>query len=91
MHDLIALVIAHGAWLVFGVTFAARLGIPVPAAPLLVVAGALAMGGQLGAFATFALAIVANLLGDAAWFWAGRRHGYKVLKLLCRISISPDS
>ena len=95
MRDLIALVIAHGAWLVFGVTFAARLGVPVPAAPLLVIAGALAMGGQSGmqgaALVTFGLAIVANLLGDAAWFLAGRRHGYRVLKLLCRISISPDS
>jgi membrane protein DedA with SNARE-associated domain/rhodanese-related sulfurtransferase len=95
MHDLIGLVIVHGAWLVFGVTFAARLGVPVPAAPLLVVAGALAVSGQgsgqTGAFATFVLAIVGNLLGDAAWFLAGRRHGYKVLRLLCRISISPDS
>ena len=99
MHDLIALVVAHGAWLVFGVTFAARLGVPVPAAPLLVIAGALAFRGQISgqisgpvaALATFGVAIVANLLGDAAWFWAGRRHGYRVLKLLCRISISPDS
>ena len=99
MHELIALVIAHGAWLVFVVTFAARLGVPVPAAPLLVIAGALAVGSSnaasgassSAALATFALAIIANILGDAAWFWAGRRHGYKVLKLLCRISISPDS
>ena len=106
MQDLIALVIAHGTWLVFGVTFAARLGVPVPAAPLLVIAGALAVGSQnaagavsgaaaaaaaAAAFSTFALAIAANILGDAAWFWAGRRHGYKVLKRLCRISISPDS
>ena len=103
MHDLIALVVSHGAWLVFGVTFAARLGVPVPAAPLLVIAGALAMRGQgsgqgsgpggahSAALITFGLAIVANILGDGAWFWAGRRHGYKVLRLLCRISISPDS
>ncbi len=111
MPDLIALVIAHGTWLVFVVTFAARLGVPVPAAPLLVIAGALAVGPSnagaaasasaaagaasvavsVAAFTTFGLAIVANILGDAAWFWAGRRHGYKVLKLLCRISISPDS
>ena len=95
MHDLIALVIAHGTWLVFVVTFAARLGVPVPAAPLLVIAGALAAGSSNtaagAAFSTYALAILASILGDAAWFWAGRRHGYKVLKLLCRISISPDS
>ena len=107
MPDLIALVVSHGAWLVFVVTFAARLGVPVPAAPLLVIAGALAVGSSnaaagaaagavssvasSAALSTFALAIVANILGDAAWFWAGRRHGYKVLKLLCRISISPDS
>ena len=29
--------------------------------------------------------------GDSAWFIAGRRYGYRMLKLLCRISISPDS
>jgi membrane protein DedA with SNARE-associated domain/rhodanese-related sulfurtransferase len=33
----------------------------------------------------------AMTLGNAAWFAAGRRYGSRVLKLLCRVSISPDT
>ena len=91
MQTLLPLVIAYGTWLVFVATLAARIGLPVPAAPFLVVAGALAAGGQLSWPVVLAAAIVANVLGDGLWFWAGRRWGYRVLALLCRISISPDS
>lgn len=91
MSPLIALVVTHGTLLVFAATLAARIGVPVPAAPFLVIAGGLAAAGQLSWVAALAAAIVANILGDGLWFWAGRRHGYRVLRLLCRISISPDS
>jgi membrane protein DedA with SNARE-associated domain/rhodanese-related sulfurtransferase len=91
MSSLIALVVTHGTLLVFAATLAARIGAPVPAAPFLVVAGGLAAGGQISWVAALAAAVVANILGDGLWFWAGRRHGYRVLRLLCRISLSPDS
>jgi membrane protein DedA with SNARE-associated domain/rhodanese-related sulfurtransferase len=91
MHDPLALLIEHGLLLVFLVTFAARLGAPVPAAPMMVVAGAMVVADQLSWPAAMLLSILANLLGDGAWFWAGRHHGRRVLRLLCRISISPDS
>ena len=91
MRDLLALLVNHGLLVVFTATLAARLGAPVPAAPLLVIAGALAVGGQLSWTAALAWSIVANLIGDAAWFWAGRHYGHRVLRLLCRISMSPDS
>lgn len=91
MQDLIARLSEHGAWFVLATTLASRIGLPVPAAPFLVVAGALAMGGQLSAWGALAAAVVASVIGDGAWFLAGRRHGYRILRLLCRISISPDS
>jgi membrane protein DedA with SNARE-associated domain/rhodanese-related sulfurtransferase len=91
MDTLIAWLLHHGVPIVFVVTLAARLGAPVPAAPLLVVAGGLSAGGQLSAPSVLAAALVANLAGDAAWFVAGRRHGYRILRLLCRISLSPDT
>ena len=91
MRELLALVVQHGLLPVFTATLAARLGAPVPAAPLLVIAGALAMGGQISWAAALALSIVANLIGDGAWFWTGRHWGHRVLRLLCRISMSPDS
>jgi membrane protein DedA with SNARE-associated domain/rhodanese-related sulfurtransferase len=91
MHDLVALLLAHGALIVFAATLAARIGAPVPAAPLLVVAGSLVVAGQMSIAAALATSIVANVLVDGAWFLAGRRYGYRVMKQLCRISLSPDS
>lgn len=90
MNTLITWLTLHGVPIVFAVTLAARIGAPVPAAPLLVVAGGLSAGGQLSAPAVLAAALLANLLGDLVWFVAGRRHGYRILRVLCRISLSPD-
>lgn len=91
MRELLDLLIAHGVLLVFLVTLAARAGAPLPAAPLLVVAGGLAAEGQISGWASLAVAVLANIGGDAVWFVAGRRHGHRVMKLLCRISLSPDA
>jgi rhodanese-related sulfurtransferase len=30
-------------------------------------------------------------VGNLPWYWAGRRYGHRVLKLVCRITLSPDS
>jgi membrane protein DedA with SNARE-associated domain/rhodanese-related sulfurtransferase len=91
MHQLVALLVAHGVPILFAVTLAARIGAPLPASPLLVVAGGLVAAGQMSLAAALAASIAANLLGDAVWFVAGRRHGYRVMRQLCRISLSPDS
>ena len=91
MQELVARVVEYGAWLVFAATLASRIGLPVPAAPFLVVAGALGMLGQVSLAGALAASIVASVIGDGAWFFAGRVYGYRILRLLCRISISPDS
>ena len=91
MRDLIPLLIAHGALIVFVITLAARAGAPVPAAPLLVVAGGVAMAGQISLVVCVAVSVLANVLGDAVWYQAGRWRGHRVMKLLCRISLSPDT
>ena len=91
MNDLVELLTHHGVAVVFFATVAARLGAPVPAAPFLIVAGALSMGGPLSFAGATAAAVAGNLIGDAAWFLAGRRWGYRVMRLLCRISLSADT
>lgn len=90
MRALIDLLIQYDFQLVFLVTLAARIGAPLPAAPLLVVAGGLAAAGRLGAASLVMASVLANVLGDAMWFIAGRVHGHRVLRLLCRVSLSPD-
>lgn len=92
MNDLVSLLATQGPAVVFLVTLAARLGAPVPAVPFLVVAGGLAVGGTaLNAAAIVVASLLGNLLGDGAWFLAGRRWGYGVMRLLCRVSLSADT
>ena len=81
----------YGAGLVFGATLGSRLGVPIPAVPFVVVAGGLAARGSASLSLVIGVAALASLLGDAAWFAAGRRYGYRVLRMLCRVSMSPDS
>lgn len=68
-----------------------QIGIPVPALPTLLVAGSLARQGKLSLLALLAAAVAASLAADAIWYLLGRRYGHRVLKTLCRVSLSPDS
>ena len=67
-----------------------QLGLPVPAVPTLLIAGALAADGRLPPLAVVTLAVAACLLGDGCWYAAGRLYGARVMRLLCRISLTPD-
>jgi membrane protein DedA with SNARE-associated domain/rhodanese-related sulfurtransferase len=80
-----------GLTLIFLNVLLEQLGLPLPAVPTLVVAGALAANGRLPASAVFALAVAACLIGDSSWYLAGRKYGARVMKLLCRISLTPDT
>jgi membrane protein DedA with SNARE-associated domain/rhodanese-related sulfurtransferase len=91
MNEFVALLGSQGPALVFVATLATRLGAPVPAVPFLIVAGGLTVGGPVSFLAVTVAAVLGNILGDGVWFIAGRRWGYRVMRLLCRISLSPDS
>ena len=90
MSDPFALVARHGLLLVFVNVLVEQAGLPVPALPTLVVAGAFAAQGHMSVAALLAVAILAALAGDGLWYFAGRRYGLRVLRLLCRVSLSPD-
>jgi membrane protein DedA with SNARE-associated domain/rhodanese-related sulfurtransferase len=90
MQKLMLLQQQYGLAILFGNVLLEQLGLPIPAVPALVVAGALAANGQLVWFECLAIALLACMLSDFLWFSAGRHYGKKTLKLLCRISISPD-
>ncbi len=81
----------HGVGLLFVITLVERLGLPVPAAPLLLVAGSLVATGQMGLAPALLAAIMASILGDVVWFALGRRFGHRVLRLLCKLSLSADT
>lgn len=81
----------YGLAFAFFNVLAEQLGLPVPAYPVLMVAGALSVEGRYSWPALLAVAVAACLIADLVWYAAGRRHGSKVLRTICRISISPDS
>jgi membrane protein DedA with SNARE-associated domain/rhodanese-related sulfurtransferase len=68
-----------------------QLGIPVPVIPTLLVAGTWVAQGTLSPAALFTCTILACVAADSVWFAAGRIYGNGVMKLLCRISLTPDS
>src|SRR5207248_5272106 len=81
----------HAYVLLFAASLCEQLGAPIPAAPLLLGAGALAKAGSMALPQVIALSVLASMLGHSVWFWAGRKRGGAVLRLICRISIEPDS
>ncbi|HET9763670.1 MAG TPA: DedA family protein/thiosulfate sulfurtransferase GlpE [Casimicrobiaceae bacterium] len=91
MNDFSSLVSQYGLPIVFANVFVEQIGAPIPAIPTLMVAGAFALGGRLSIVAVFAVALAACLLADVAWYVAGRRYGNRVMRMLCAISLTPDS
>ena len=88
MHDLIPLLQDYGAALVFIAVFIERAGPPLPAFPLIVVAAGAAPSD---AWYFLLLGTVASMLADVAWYLAGQRYGSRILHMLCKVSLSPDS
>jgi membrane protein DedA with SNARE-associated domain/rhodanese-related sulfurtransferase len=78
-------------WVLWLNTLLHELGVPVPMTPTALVAGARAVTGTLSPLLLIVMIIAGMVIGNAAWFAAGRRYGSAVLKLLCRVSISPDT
>lgn len=89
--EIVALITQYGLFLVFANVLLEQAGVPIPAVPTLVVAGALAASGKLALPEVVLVALLACLISDAAWFVAGRYFGAGVMRTLCRISLSPDS
>jgi len=81
----------YGLGVAFLNVLAEQLGLPMPAYPVLIVTGALSVDGRYPATGLLAAAVAASLAADLAWYLGGRRFGSRVLRMVCRISISPDS
>lgn len=91
MHRAFEFLIHHGHAVLFVWVLVEQLGVPVPAMPLLLAAGALAGTGYLNFFACLLFAVLGAITSDSVWFQLGRRRGIRILQLLCRISLEPDS
>lgn len=91
MNTLVHWLAAYGLVVAFVNVGLAQLGLPLPAVPTLIVTGGLAAQGRHSALALLAVAVCACLLADLVWYAGGRRYGGRVVRTVCRISVSPDS
>jgi membrane protein DedA with SNARE-associated domain/rhodanese-related sulfurtransferase len=80
-----------GPLVLFLLVLLQQAGVPYPITPVLIVAGAVSGHGHLPAAAVIALAVAAALIADLGWYTAGFRLGGRALKILCALSLSPDS
>ncbi|WP_447917148.1 DedA family protein/thiosulfate sulfurtransferase GlpE [Achromobacter aegrifaciens] len=89
MQDIQLLLEQYGGWLVFANVLVEQAGLPVPAYPMLIAAGALAGAG--GWLVPWLAATAACLLADSLWYAAGQRYGSRLLGVICKMSLSQDS
>jgi membrane protein DedA with SNARE-associated domain/rhodanese-related sulfurtransferase len=81
----------YGYLLLFAWVLVEQLGVPLPAAPLLLAAGALTAERQMSFPLALASGLVAALAADTTWFFFGRRYGHRVLRILCKLSLEPTT
>ncbi len=91
MEDALDFIVRYKYLMLFALVCAEQIGLPVPALPFLLAAGALVRTGQLDLGPALAIGVLASVISDVVWYRIGRRRGMKVLNLLCRISLEPDS
>lgn len=91
MDTLIHLIGTYGLWVVFIAVLIDQGGIPLPAWPALIVISAMTVDAGGSLWPIVLVAALAALLADAVWYLGGRRFGGRLIRLLCRLSLSPDS
>ncbi len=87
----IHILMVYGYFLLFVWVLVEQVGIPLPATPVLLAAGALSAEGQINFGLALLVGILASLAADSFWFLVGRRYGHHVLRILCKLSLEPTT
>jgi membrane protein DedA with SNARE-associated domain/rhodanese-related sulfurtransferase len=83
------ILITYGYLLLYAWVLVEQFGIPLPATPILLAAGALSSEGQISFPMALLAGVAAALTADVSWFMIGRRYGHHVLRILCKLSMEP--
>ena len=81
--------LTYGYLLLFAWVLVEQFGIPLPATPVLLAAGALSAEHELSFPLALLAGMAASLMADSTWFLIGRRYGHHVLRILCKLSLEP--
>jgi membrane protein DedA with SNARE-associated domain len=88
---VLTFLIRHGYLLLGGLVLAEQLGLPLPAIPVLLAMGSLTQQDRFSFLTALTVGVLSAVAADSVWYILGARRGHSVLKLLCRISLEPDS
>jgi membrane protein DedA with SNARE-associated domain/rhodanese-related sulfurtransferase len=91
METLLYLIATYGLLVVFVSVFLDQGGVPVPAYPPIIVTTAITVDAGNSYWPVLIVGTVAAVAADWLWFAGGRRLGAKLVRLMCRLSLSPDS
>jgi membrane protein DedA with SNARE-associated domain/rhodanese-related sulfurtransferase len=85
------ILLVYGYLLIFGWVFLEQIGLPLPAAPVLLAAGALTATEHMNFPEALLAGMLACLIADVSWFLFGRRYGNFVLRILCKFSLESST
>ena len=91
MTDVLDYLLKHSYAVLFFVVLVDHLGMPLPATPFLLAAGAVAHAEGTSLTIALLVVLLASLAAHSVWYEAGRRGGRRILKLVCRIALEPDA
>jgi membrane protein DedA with SNARE-associated domain len=88
---MLQLLLTHGLAVVCAASLLESLGAPVPAFPVLLLAGSVAAEYRFFAVPLVVASACGFWIGDLIWYAFGRIQGRRVLGMLCRLSLNPDA
>jgi membrane protein DedA with SNARE-associated domain len=91
MDETLRFILHHGYLVLAAWVFIEQIGLPLPSLFGLLAGGALAGTGHLNLALVVLFPATGALLADIVWYYLGKYRGAKILGVLCRISLEPDS
>jgi membrane protein DedA with SNARE-associated domain len=91
MDELLRLLSRYGYTILFFNLLLESIGLPIPAGPILVAAGAASAFGTLQLGLVVVISLLGMILGDWLLYVAGRYSGWALLGFLCRLSANPET
>jgi membrane protein DedA with SNARE-associated domain len=87
MNQLGLFLVGHAEAVLFVAVFAEQVGVPLPAIPILLAAGALIADGVLNPLTAVGLTVVASVMADMLWYYLGHHGGDGMLRYLRKIGL----
>jgi membrane protein DedA with SNARE-associated domain len=91
MEHFILELARHGYAALCAAAFLEAIGLPIPASLALLAAGGASARGPLSFPVAWVLAVGSMAIADSVLYMLGRRTGWWLLGLLCRLSLNPES